>query len=127
VRAPALRSKAGCTLREVDSVQREVRSRRAPQAVDREASRVRGARRPRFLCFLWEAAAQLGPVWTLNPCHTGQSPNPGKLGPRPAGRLSAVIPGTGPYQLGPGSGAESLAISPQSCGRWQALSGREGD
>ena len=34
VRAPALWSKAGCTLREVDALQREVRSRRAPQAVD---------------------------------------------------------------------------------------------
>ena len=88
---------------------------------------MRGAWRPGFLCLLWEAAAQLGPAWTLNPCHAGRSPNPGKAGPRPAGRLSAGIPGTGPYQLGPGSGAESLAISPQSCGRWRALSGREGD
>lgn len=64
-----------------------------------------GGRQPSWACMDFE---------TL-PCKT--EPKPWDGWPPP----SFVIPGTGPYQLGPVSRVEFLAISLQSCGRWEGM------
>lgn len=118
-----------CALREESVCAREIRSRQSPSGCGMgRAPWVRsGPSGLDFFVFCGRQAAQLGPAWTLKPRHAGWSPSPGKAGPNPAGRLSAAIPGTRPYQLGPVSGLKFLAISPQSCGRWSGQSGRESD